>query len=108
MNKSKKVLDHQKFLERMGVSKKQLKSRKKIKTDSYFISGYADRYYEDKLNGGIEYTPKSPHIDVHNETPETRKEIHRKQTIGLAMIDAGTGPRDLDYPVKILPEQLKL
>ncbi|AXH72525.1 MAG: hypothetical protein [Caudoviricetes sp.] len=101
--------DHEKFLEKMGLSKKQLKSKKKTRSNKViFEGGYADRYYDDKINGGIEYNPIKPKINESEETEKTIKELNRKKSIGLLNIDASTGPRDLDYPVKKLPAKIKL
>lgn len=107
INKIKK--DHEKFLEKMGVSKKQLKGRKKIKEISIFNTNYGERYYDDKPNGGISYTPKSRDIVSECENKTTMEEIARKNNIGMAMIDAQYGtPRDLGYAEKVLPKSMNL
>ena len=111
MNKkvAKAKKEHEKFLEKLGVSKKQLKQRKKIKDKSVFDTNYSKTYYDDKPNGGIEYNPKTNDIRSENENKSTMDEITRKNNIGLAMIDAQYGtPRDLGYSEKILPKAMSL
>lgn len=100
-------LKHEKYLKKMGIYPPTKKRKKTTyKTDTR----YAENYYEDKVNGGIEYNniKRPSYIDIDNEKPETIMKLHKKQMSGAVMIDACTGPRDLDYPTKEIPEQLKL
>lgn len=108
-NSKNKLLQkqHEKYLKKMGIStivKKRKRSTYRTNTN------YAETYYENKINGGIEYNPvkKPPYINTDNEKPETVNQLRKLQTMGSVMIDANTGPRDLDYPVKEIPFKLKL
>lgn len=101
--------DHQKFLEKMGVSKKQLKDRKKVKLESVYETNYGSRYYDDKPTGGIEYNPTRRHTIGTGENKSTMEEITRKNNLGSVMIDSQYGaPRDLGYIEKVIPTKLKI
>lgn len=108
MKKVKKLtpaqIEHQKYLKKMGVSKEQIKERKKTrpKPPSVFNTNYGKNYYDDKPTGGIVYDPVVRTVIGQGENETVAREIARKNNIALAMNEGG--PRDLDYPEKVFPE----
>lgn len=92
---------HKKWLEKQGLSLKDIRKRKPKKSLYKPQTKYAESYYEEKTLDGRPMPKKE--LDISNESNKVQNEIKRKQEIMQAM--NMPGPRDLNYAIGEIPQK---